>query len=133
MGIAHRQIAIRTPSKEAFVDITAGVQGEVAALDIQEAFCLISVPHTTAGITINEYADPDVRRDILTALNHIVPDTLPYRHFEGNSTAHVKTSLMGSSVTILIENKKLKLGTWQGIFLCEFDGPRTRKIDIYVR
>ena len=132
-AITHKQLSIRTPAKEAFVDITADVQRAIDAVSIHDAFCVISVPHTTAGITVNEHADPDVQRDIIMALRTIVSDTLPYRHFEGNSPAHVKTSLMGSSITVLIENGKLRLGTWQGIFLCEFDGPRTRKVDIHVR
>ena len=85
-------------------------------------------PHTTAGLTINEGADPSVRVDILNALKRLVPDNLDYKHLEGNSPAHIKASLMGSSLTILVENNKLKLGHWQKVFFCEFDGPRNRKI-----
>jgi secondary thiamine-phosphate synthase enzyme len=85
------------------------------------------VPHTTAGVTVNENADPDVRADILMALRRAVPDGLEYAHAEGNGPAHVKTSLVGSSATLLVEGGRLKLGTWQAVFLCEFDGPRTRR------
>ena len=92
----------------------------------------VFIPHTTAGITINENADPDVRKDMLMGLEHIVSDNLAYRHAEGNSTAHIKASLIGSSVTVFFENNELVLGSWQGIFLCEFDGPRSRKIFVKV-
>ncbi len=95
--------------------------------------CTIYVPHTTAGVTINENADPDVRQDMLLALNSLVPDSLPYRHAEGNSPAHVKASLMGSSVQVIIQEGRLVLGTWQGIYLCEFDGPRRRRVFVTCR
>ena len=97
---------------------------------IQDGLCVVFVPHTTAAVTINESADPAVRQDILMVLNQIVPWKAPYRHLEGNSPAHLKTSIIGSSETIVVEKGKLVLGTWQGIFFCEFDGPRTRKLDI---
>ena len=102
----------------------------MAESGIQDGLCVVFVPHTTAAVTINESADPAVRQDILMVLNQIVPWKAPYRHLEGNSPAHLKTSIIGSSETIAVINGKLVLGTWQGIFFCEFDGPRTRKLDI---
>lgn len=95
---------------------------------IRNGLCLIYVPHTTAAVTINENADPSVKRDIISTLKKIVPDSLPYSHLEGNSPAHIKASLVGPSTSIIIENGELALGTWQGIFFCEFDGPRRRKV-----
>ncbi|HEX9654749.1 MAG TPA: secondary thiamine-phosphate synthase enzyme YjbQ, partial [bacterium] len=95
-----------------------------------EGVCHVYVPHTTAGVTINEGADPDVPRDMIMELNKIVPFEDGYRHGEGNSAAHIKASLMGSSATVLIQNGKLLLGTWQAIFFCEFDGPRTRRVQV---
>jgi secondary thiamine-phosphate synthase enzyme len=94
--------------------------------------CLIYVPHTTAGVTINENADPSVKSDILMALRKSVPDSLPYTHMEGNSPAHAKASLVGSSALVPVDNGHLLLGTWQGIFFCEFDGPRNRKVHIKI-
>jgi secondary thiamine-phosphate synthase enzyme len=108
-------------------DITLQVQKAVAASTIMDGVCHVYNPHTTAGLTINEGADPDVQTDILAALQKIVPQ-LQYRHQEGNSPAHVMASLVGSSVTVFIENGRLQLGTWQKIFFCEFDGPRSRKV-----
>ena len=110
------------------VDITAQVAKAVTESDIPNGACIIYNPHTTAGITINEGADPDVQTDIIAALRKIVPLDHPYRHMEGNSPAHVMASLMGSSATVFIENGSLRLGTWQKIFFCEFDGPRSRKV-----
>jgi secondary thiamine-phosphate synthase enzyme len=110
------------------VDITSSVQKEVSKSGITEGLCTVYVPHTTAGITINEGADPDVCHDILTKLNEMVPAHGRYRHTEGNADSHIKASLMGSSVTVIVENGRLVLGTWQKIFFCEFDGPRSRKI-----
>jgi secondary thiamine-phosphate synthase enzyme len=95
--------------------------------------CVVYVPHTTAGITINENADPSVKDDMLMALKTMIPDSLPYTHAEGNSPAHVKASLMGPSVQILIDSGRLVLGTWQGIYFCEFDGPRTRRVHVACR
>jgi len=120
-------IEIRTRAKEEFVDLTAEVGRLAAASGVASGLCVVAVPHTTAGVTVNENADPDVRADLLMTLRRIVPDSLPYAHVEGNSPAHVKASLVGSSVTLLVEGGRLQLGTWQGIFFCEFDGPRTRK------
>ncbi len=125
-------IEVRTPSKEILVDITGRVMEEVSSSGIQNGICSVYVPHTTAGVTINENADPSVKEDILMTLRKIVPDSLPYRHSEGNSPAHVKASLIGSSVNILIDKGQLSLGTWQGIFFCEFDGPRNRRAFINI-
>jgi len=110
-----------------FVDITSAVKDAVAASSVRDGLCQVFVPHTTAGITINENADPDVMKDLLAGLEHMVPH-LSYRHAEGNSRAHIQASLLGSSVSIPIENNRLFLGTWQGIYLAEFDGPRRRTV-----
>jgi secondary thiamine-phosphate synthase enzyme len=125
-------IEIRTRSREDFVDLTADIERFVTASGITGGVCVVTVPHTTAGITVNENADPDVRADLALALRKIVPDTLPYAHGEGNSPAHVKAALVGSSVTLIVEGGRLKLGTWQGVFFCEFDGPRTRQAWVQV-
>ena len=125
-------IEIRTRAKEEFVDLTAEVGRVVTGSGVASGVCVVAVPHTTAGITANENADPDVRADLLMTLRRIVPDALPYAHAEGNSPAHVKASLVGSSVTLVIESGRLKLGTWQGVFFCEFDGPRTRNVWIQI-
>ena len=120
------QFSLNMPA-EGFIDITGQVRKIVAAGNVQNGLCQIFVPHTTAGVTINENADPDVVTDMLAALGKMVPD-LPYRHSEGNSPAHVKSSLVGCSITVPISEGRLCLGTWQGIYFCEFDGPRTRKV-----
>ncbi len=121
-----QQLTLNTPA-EGFIDITGHVRKIVAAGTVQNGLCQIFVPHTTAGLTINENADPDVVTDMLAALDKMVPD-LPYRHGEGNSPAHVKSSLVGCSLTVPISEGRLCLGTWQGIYFCEFDGPRSRKV-----
>lgn len=120
------QFSLNTPA-EGFIDITGQVRKIVASGNVQNGLCQIFVPHTTAGVTINENADPDVVTDMLAALGKMVPD-LHYRHSEGNSPAHVKSSLVGCSITVPISEGRLCLGTWQGIYFCEFDGPRTRKV-----
>lgn len=122
---------ISTRVKEEFIDLTSKVRKIIEDSEIRTGICTVFVPHTTAGVTINENADPSVQSDILKTLKTMVPDTLPYTHMEGNSPAHVKASLMGSSVQIMINNGRLVLGTWQGIYFCEFDGPRHRKV--YIR
>jgi len=121
-------IAVKTSSRMHMVDITGSVQKEVSKAGIRDGFCTVYVPHTTAGITINEGADPAVCQDIIAKLNELVPADGRYRHMEGNSDSHIKASLMGSSVTVMVENNSLILGTWQKIFFCEFDGPRSRKV-----
>jgi len=123
-----KKFDVQTGSKEVFVDITRQVEEEVRKSDIKSGICVVYVPHTTAAVTINENADPTVRQDILMTLRKAVPDSVPYAHAEGNSPAHVKSSLVGSSITIPIEEGKLVLGTWQGVFFCEFDGPRRRQV-----
>jgi secondary thiamine-phosphate synthase enzyme len=125
-------IQVNTPDHSVMVDVTDAVARKVQESGIRNGLCLVYVPHTTAGITINEGADPAVQEDILSTLERLVPWKGPYRHLEGNSAAHVKASLMGSSVQVIIDNGRLVLGTWQRIFLCEFDGPRTRKIRIKI-
>jgi secondary thiamine-phosphate synthase enzyme len=125
-------IEIRTRSKEEFVDLTAEVGRVVAGSGVASGVCVVTVPHTTAGVTVNENADPDVRADLLMTLRRMAPDTLPYEHAEGNSPAHVKAALVGSSVSLIVEGGRLRLGTWQGVFFCEFDGPRTRNVWIQI-
>lgn len=121
-------ISVKTRSRTEMVDITASVQKMLSKQGIKDGFCMVYVPHTTAGITINEGADPAVCHDILTKLNETVPPDAGYRHREGNSDSHIKASIIGSSVTVMVENGRLVLGTWQKIFFCEFDGPRSRKV-----
>jgi len=121
-------IDVETRTREEFIDITGQVQEAVDSVRLKNGVCLIVVPHTTAGVTINENADPSVRTDILLALKKMVPDSLPYEHSEGNSPAHIKAGLVGSSVMVMVEHGRLNLGTWQGIYFCEFDGPRRRKV-----
>jgi len=121
-------IEVETSAVEEFIDITALVQRTVDAARMKNGLCLVFVPHTTAGVTINENADPSVRADILRALMEVVPASLAYQHDEGNSTAHVKASLVGSSASVIVEDGRLSLGTWQAIYFCEFDGPRRRRV-----
>ncbi len=123
-----KEFSIRTNRQVEFVKLTGQVQKLLDESGVQEGICHVYVPHTTAGITINEGADPDVVRDMTMELNKIVPFEDGYRHAEGNSAAHIKASMMGSSAEVMIENGKLVLGTWQAIFFCEFDGPRTRRV-----
>lgn len=123
-------LSIRTRDRSEMVDITSQVEGELRRSGLEDGVCFIYVPHTTAGITINENADPSVIADIQATLNRLVPWEGPYSHLEGNSAAHIKSTLVGNSVMVLVESGRLKLGTWQGIFLCEFDGPRSRKVHI---
>jgi secondary thiamine-phosphate synthase enzyme len=119
---------IKTAARFEMIDITARVAAEVRESGIEQGICHVFVPHTTAAVTINENADPDVPRDILTILDRIVPLSAGYRHTEGNAAAHVKASLFGTSQMLLIEGGTLVLGTWQSLFFCEFDGPRTRTV-----
>ena len=125
-----KTISVKTSSQTELIDITSDVQSALQAENFTDGICMLYVPHTTAAVTINESADPSVRRDILMVLNQMVPWKADYRHMEGNSPAHVKTSLVGSSELVSVENGRMVLGTWQGIFFCEFDGPRTRKMHI---
>jgi secondary thiamine-phosphate synthase enzyme len=110
------------------IDITARIAEEVQKSGIKDGICRLFIPHTTAAITINENADPDVPRDILAALDRLIPLSDHYRHAEGNSAAHIKASFFGASQTVFIKDGRLVLGTWQSLFFCEFDGPRTRRV-----
>ena len=125
-------LSVKTRSQTELVDITAEVRRAVSDTGVREGLCLVSVPHTTAGVTINEAADPSVAADILMVLNQMVPWKADYRHGEGNSPAHIKAALVGASQTVAIENGTLVLGTWQGVFFCEFDGPRQRKVHLRI-
>lgn len=122
------EISVKSRNRNEFINITGEIQNAVSKSGIKDGACYIFVPHTTAGITINEAADPDVVQDIQQELNKIAPVGGHYRHLEGNADSHIKASVIGTSQTVFIENGKLKLGTWQGIFFCEFDGPRNRKV-----
>jgi secondary thiamine-phosphate synthase enzyme len=124
---------VRTREREQFVEITGQVQEMVARSSVRAGSVIVYVPHTTAGVTINENADPDVVHDMLLTLRRLVPkDAAGYRHGEGNSDSHVKASMMGSSCHVLVEEGRLVLGRWQGVYLCEFDGPRTRSVHVQV-
>ncbi|MBN1381852.1 MAG: YjbQ family protein [Deltaproteobacteria bacterium] len=122
------QFIVRTHSRFEMIDITASVRAILKERKIQSGLCCVFVPHTTAAVTINENADPDVPADILAGLDKLIPLNDNYRHMEGNSAAHIKASLMGASEVVLVDNGELVLGTWQSLFFCEFDGPRTRKV-----
>jgi secondary thiamine-phosphate synthase enzyme len=123
---------VHTSQVNEWINITGEVQRAVAASGITEGICVVFVPHTTAAVTINENADPDVTHDVTLALNAISPDRREFRHSEGNSAAHTKTSLVGPSITLIVSGGRLLLGTWQGIWFNEFDGPRTRKVCVRV-
>ena len=119
--------SLSTTSRSQMIEVTAQVQKLVSQNNVQDGLVIVYVPHTTAAVTINENADPDVKHDLLKKLETLIPKSEPYyQHGEGNSDSHAKTSLVGNSVTVLVERGKLILGTWQGIQFCEFDGPRTR-------
>ncbi|MFP4498268.1 MAG: secondary thiamine-phosphate synthase enzyme YjbQ [Vulcanimicrobiota bacterium] len=126
------EFGIRTNSRSELQDITGQVQKAVTESGIKDGICVVYTPHTTAGITINEGADPDVVKDILKQLDSVIPWNAGYAHMEGNSAAHIKSSLFGCSEQLLIENRKIGLGTWQKIYFCEFDGPRSRKVWVKV-
>ncbi len=125
-------LSVKTSQREEMIDVTGLVKKAVRDSGVEDGCVICFVPHTTAGITINEAADPDVRRDILYKLNKEIPQSDGFHHAEGNSDAHIKASLMGSSVQVLIENGAPVLGTWQGIYFCDFDGPRNRKLMVKV-
>jgi secondary thiamine-phosphate synthase enzyme len=127
-----KTISVKTSAQTEMVDVTGQVQKELSKSGVEEGRLTLYVPHTTAGITINEGADPAVKADILMVLNQIVPWKANYQHMEGNSPAHVKASLMGSAETVIIAGGRLVLGTWQKIFFCEFDGPRNRKLHLQI-
>ncbi|MEN2993906.1 MAG: secondary thiamine-phosphate synthase enzyme YjbQ [Thermodesulfovibrio sp.] len=123
-----KTLTVKSSSREEFIDITEDVEKVVKSSGVKSGVCYLYVPHTTAGITINEGADPSVRKDIINALKKIAPYAAGYLHMEGNADSHIKATVVGSSVSIIIENGSLILGQWQSIFFCEFDGPRTRKV-----
>ena len=125
-------LSVGTNRRTEMVDLTGQIQELVRLSGVTEGVCHLFSAHTTAGLTINENADPSVQADILMVLNRIISDKEAYRHLEGNSPAHIKASLMGPQLTVLVSNGSLFLGTWQGVFLCEFDGPRTRKVQINI-
>ncbi len=126
------RITVKTTRRQEFIEITHLVEGVVKKTGVKSGVCYVYVPHTTCGLTINENADPSVKADILSKLEELVPENDRYSHSEGNSDAHIKSSILGHSLSILVEDGSLQLGTWQGIFLCEFDGPRTRQVWIKI-
>jgi len=127
-----KKISVRSTNKTQFIDITSQVQKIISEINIKSGICLVYVPHTTAGLTINENADPAVQKDILKTINKIIPFADNYSHLEGNSAAHIKASLVGFSQNLIIEDGSLVLGTWQGIYFCEFDGPRHRQVYVKI-
>ena len=126
-----RSFTVGTSKRNEFVEITDEVRAAVRASGLKSGICVVYCPHTTAGVTVQENADPDVVRDMLLWLNQHIPKDVPgFRHAEGNSDSHLKSSLIGVSVTVIVENGDLVLGTWQGVYFCEFDGPRTRTVQV---
>lgn len=123
-----KSFSVRTPRRTCFVDITSKVAEAVRDLGVVDGIATVYIPHTTAAVTINESADPDVVDDMNRALSRLIPTSDDYRHAEGNSDAHIKSSLVGCSETVFVSDGKLVLGTWQGVFFCEFDGPRSRRV-----
>ncbi|MBQ6370124.1 MAG: YjbQ family protein [Firmicutes bacterium] len=126
------KLSVRTGKHTQMLDITRDIQKAVTESGVKEGICTVFIPHTTAAVTINENADPDVVRDFTTEINKIVPWEDGYHHMEGNSAAHLKSSMIGFSEQILIEDGRLVLGVWQGIYFCEYDGPRTRKVYVKI-
>jgi secondary thiamine-phosphate synthase enzyme len=122
------KLTVQSNDRTAIIDITHQIQSLVQESGIKSGVCYVFIPHTTAGITINENADPDVKSDMLMEINKVIPFTDSYRHMEGNSAAHIKATLFGNSEMIIVNDGRLQLGTWQGVFFCEFDGPRTRRV-----
>lgn len=134
MKIVTEQFGVRSRNREQMIDITGEVNSIISQSGIREGEVLVYCPHTTAGITINENADPDVVSDILMMLSKLVPANMSgYRHSEGNSDAHVKSSIIGCSEQLIVKGGSLELGTWQGVYFCEFDGPRSRRVFVQVR
>jgi len=131
-GTAATEIQVRTGSRTELVNITAHVREIVKRSGVKSGLCIVFCPHTTAAITINENADPDIVRDILMETKKLVPENDGYRHSEGNSDAHIKSTLFGPSMQLIVEGGELVLGTWQGVYFCEFDGPRSRRVVVKV-
>lgn len=125
-------LSVQSSSRTEFIDVTQKLQAMVAETGVKSGLCLLFVPHTTAAVTINENADPSVPVDILKVLNQVVPWQADYRHLEGNSAAHIKSTLVGASQTVAIAEGRLVLGTWQAVFFCEFDGPRRRQMHVRI-
>jgi len=123
-----QEIQVKSGKRNELIDVTAQVEQAVSKSNAKEGICVVYCPHTTAAVTINENADLSVKSDIISALNKLVPEGAGYSHAEGNSDSHIKASLMGNSRTIIVQDGKLLLGQWEGIFFCEFDGPRTRRL-----
>jgi secondary thiamine-phosphate synthase enzyme len=126
------EIQVKTKQRNELVDITPQVEKTVEKSGIDEGICVLAVPHTTAAVTVNENADPSVKADIIAKLNALVPAGDQYHHREGNADAHIKATMVGPSEVLLVKDGRLSLGTWQGVFFCEFDGPRTRRVVIKV-
>ena len=127
------EFKVKSGNRTQLIDITADVQNALRDAGVRDGLCMIYVPHTTAAVTINENADPTVKSDILKILNQVIPFEANYGHMEGNSAAHIKSTLVGASELVAVRNGKLQLGTWQGIFFCEFDGPRRRRVHLHMR
>ncbi len=125
-----KYINVKSKTRNEFIDITETVQEVIKEAGIKDGICCLYVPHTTAAITINEGADPSVQRDIINVLSRLIPHDMNYAHREGNADAHIKSTIVGSAVNVIIEDGKLMLGTWQAIFFCEFDGPRHRRVAV---
>lgn len=123
-----KKITVKTHSATQFLDITGEIEKVIKEFNLEEGTVCVYVPHTTAGVTINEHADPDVVKDVINVLNKLIPIHGNYAHLEGNAHAHIKATLVGSAVSVIVKSQKLQLGTWQGIFFCEFDGPRNREV-----
>ncbi len=121
-------LTVKTYSRNEMIDITKDIESVLKERGWKDGILLVYVPHTTAAITVNENADPSVKRDILNYLSELVPQNAGFSHLEGNSDSHIKTSLVSPSISLIVENSKIVLGTWQSVFFCEFDGPRTRKV-----
>jgi secondary thiamine-phosphate synthase enzyme len=128
-----KEISVTTGSRIEMLDITSQVRSAISKSGTQEGVCTVYCPHTTAAITINENADPDVTADIMQKLNKMIPLHENYRHLEGNSDAHIKSSFIGNSAQIIVSEGRLQLGTWQGIYFCEFDGPRSRHVWVSIK
>ena len=128
-----KEIILKTSRRIELIDITAQVAEAVRSSGIREGICVVYCPHTTAGLTINEHADPNVASDIVNRLSKLVPHNENYAHIEGNADAHIKSTLTGNSVQLIVNNGNLLLGVWQGIFFCEYDGPRNRRVWVQVK
>jgi secondary thiamine-phosphate synthase enzyme len=132
VSVHHEELSLHTEKHEATIDVTSRVRAAVTRSNVRDGICVVSVAHTTAAVFVNENADPDVQRDLLQQLANIVPKDGDYRHAEGNSPAHIKAVLVGSDVALSVHDGELVLGTWQGVYLAEFDGPRERSATVTV-